>query len=396
MSSKTEYPKVCAQCGIHFVAQKISTQYCSHKCASRAYKQKKRIEKVSIATIDAKEKSVPPIFRTEKSHNFNPSDNNLTTLKQKEFLNVLEAAILLGVCRATVNNYCTSGKLKCVKMNRKIFIRRTDIDEIFNSAPKYEITPRITDPNRQPKEVKEKGNNLNNEVMNTEFLSAKEAAVRFGVTVGAIHSRCRAQEVPWILFQGTRIYSATFLECLYKEEMVDDSITEWYSVDEIIEVHGMTKSAIYSMVSEHKVPKRKDGTITLYSQSHVDVLVKARRGDTSVGSAYSTEDIFDRYGLQPNYIRNFVYTNKIPRRREGGKTLYSQSHFDEAIERQNPPTVYLLIEDAAALFNQTAKHIYYLIEKHDIPTMKTDTRIRVQKTALNRIFNPKKLYSNGN
>ncbi|MFI3332122.1 MAG: helix-turn-helix domain-containing protein [Rikenellaceae bacterium] len=396
MSSKTEYPKVCAQCGIHFIAQKISTQYCSHKCSSRSYKQKKRATKVSIATIDVKEKSVPPIFRAENTHHFNPSDNNLTTLKQKEYLNVLEAAILLGVCRATVNNYCTSGKLKCVKMNRKIFIRRSDIDEIFNSAPKYAVTPRVTDPNRQPRDVKERGNNLSNEVMNTEFLSAKEAAVRFGVTVGAIHSRCRAQKVPWILFQGTRIYSATFLEALYKEEMVDESITEWYSTEEIMEVHSMTKSAVYSMVSEHKVPKKKNGAITLYSKSHVDKLIEARRGDTSIGSTYSTQDLFERYGLQPNYVRNFVYTNKIPRRKEEGKTLYSQSHFDEAIKRQNPPTVYLLIEAAAELFNQTAKHIYYLIEKHDIPTIKIDTRIRVQKVALDKIFNPKKLYSNGN
>ncbi|MFR9578578.1 MAG: helix-turn-helix domain-containing protein [Rikenellaceae bacterium] len=343
-----------------------------------------------------KEKSIPPIFNTENTCHFNPSDNNLATLKEREYLNIDESSSLLGVERTTIYRYCVSGKLKCVKMNRKIFIRRSDIDEIFNSAPKYEVTPRIADPNRQPKEVNEKGNNLSNEVMNTEFLSAKEAAVRFGVTVGAIHSRCRAQKVPWILFQGTRIYSAAFLEALYKEEMIDESITEWYSTEEIMEVHSMTKSAVYSMVSEHQVPKKKNGAITLYSKSHVDKLIEVRRGDTSIGSTYSTEDIFERYGLQPNYIRNFVYTNKIPRRREGGKTLYSQPHFDEAIERQNPPTVYLLIEDAAEFFNQTAKHIYYLIKKHNIPTIKTDTRIRVQKVALDKIFNPKKLYSNGN
>ncbi|MFR9495392.1 MAG: helix-turn-helix domain-containing protein [Rikenellaceae bacterium] len=194
------------------------------------------------------------------------------------------------------------------------------------------------------------------------------------------HKRCLG-----FYFKEHASIAQHFWRLYNKEEIIDESITEWYSNDEIMEVHNMTKSAVYSMVSEHKVPKKKNGAITLYSKSHVDLLVKARRGDTSIESTYSTQDLFERYGLQPNYVRNFVYSNKIPRRREGGKTLYSQSHFDEAIKKQNPPTVYLLVEEVAELFNQTAKHIYYLIEKHDIPTIKIDARIRVQKVALDKI-----------
>lgn len=396
MGSNTEYPKVCALCSTHFTAQKITTKFCSHKCSSRAYKQKRRNEKVSLATIEATEHSIPPMFRTEKSQQIKPSDNNLPILKQKEYLSVEDASQLLGIDRATVYRYCTSGKLKCIKMNRKIFIRRSDIDELFNSAPKYEVTPRIIDPNREPKEVKEKGNNLSNDVRNTEFISAKEASIRFGVTVSAVHHRCRSNDVPWILFQGIRIYSATFLEDLYKEEMIDESITQWYSVDDIIETYNMSKSAIYSMVSEHKVPKKKDGAITLYSKLLVDQLMKVRRGDTSIDSTYTTQELYEKYGLLPKYIRNFVFTNKIPRRKENGKTYYSQPHIDEAINKLNPTCIYLTIEDAAKFFAQTTKHIYYLIEKHDIPTMKDDQLIRVQKTGLDKIFNPKKLYNNGN
>lgn len=232
--------------------------------------------------------------------------------------------------------------------------------------------------------------------MNTEFISAKEASIRFGVSVSAIHSRCRTQNVPWILFNGTRIYSATLLDSLYKTELPDEAITKWYTIDDIMETHNISKSASYSMVSEHKVPKRRDGAITLYSKTHVDRLMKIRSGDTSLDCTYSTQELFDRYGLQPSYIRNFVFTNKIPRRKKGGKTYYSQRHIDEALKKLNPPTVYLLIEDAAKLFNQTTKQIFYLIDKHNLPTMKVDARVRVQKIALDKIFNPKKLYNNGN
>ena len=276
-------------------------------------------------------------------------------------------------------------------MNRKIFIRRRDIDELFTSATKYEVTPRVVNGEATPK--RNSDSNLSMAVMNTEFISAKEAAIRFGVTVSGIHTRCRSNNVPWIIFQGTRIYSAPILEELYKTDEVDDSIVEWYNVDDIIEKYSMSKSAIYSMVSEHKVPKKKNGTTTLYSKTHIDELIKAREGDTSITSAYTAEDAYQKYGIDAKYVRNFVYRNKIPRKKVSGKTYYSQPHFDEAIIKENSPFIYLLIDEAVNEFGKTPKQLYYLIDKHEIPTINEGALMRVQKVALDKIINPKNLYN---
>lgn len=46
MSSTIKIPKFCQHCGQAFVAQTTTTRFCGHKCASRAYKQRKREEKV--------------------------------------------------------------------------------------------------------------------------------------------------------------------------------------------------------------------------------------------------------------------------------------------------------------------------------------------------------------
>ena len=307
-----------------------------------------------------------------------------------EYLSVFQTSKLMGVCRATINNYCVSGKLKCIKMNRKIFIRRKDIDELFTSAPKYEVTPRASNPEKATKQSNDP--NLSMNAVRTEFITAKEAALRFGVEVSSIHSRCRRHSVPWIIFKGTRIYSAPFLDELYKTEEVDSSITEWYSADEIVEKYQMSRTSVYSTVSDHNVPKKKNGVITLYSKTHVDKVLKAREGDTSITSAYTAEDAYDKYGIDPKYVRNFVYRNKIPRRKIDKKTHYSQPHFDEAILRENSPFIYLLIDDAAKEFDKTPKQIYYLIDKYEIPTMNDGTLLRAQKVALNNIINPKNLY----
>ena len=82
MSSNTEYNKVCAHCGTHFIAKKMSTKHCSHKCASRAYKQNKRAQRVETNNIEFKNSQIPPIFHQET----NPSNQNLSTLKEMEYL----------------------------------------------------------------------------------------------------------------------------------------------------------------------------------------------------------------------------------------------------------------------------------------------------------------------
>ena len=41
-ASNTKIKKICEWCGIRFEAQKISTKYCSHRCANLAYKKRER------------------------------------------------------------------------------------------------------------------------------------------------------------------------------------------------------------------------------------------------------------------------------------------------------------------------------------------------------------------
>ena len=37
--SNIRIKKICEWCGQEFVAQKVTTKYCSHRCANLAYKQ---------------------------------------------------------------------------------------------------------------------------------------------------------------------------------------------------------------------------------------------------------------------------------------------------------------------------------------------------------------------
>ena len=154
----------------------------------------------------------------------------------------------------------------------------------------------------------------------------------------------------------------------------------------------MTKSSVYSFVSANGIPRKNEQGKTYYSKNHVDELLKNRLGDEGISEWYTAEDIYNKYGLKPHYIASFVCRLKIPRKRSGGKGYYSKEHFDNAIAEKDPPTIFLTIEDAAICFSKSKEEIHRLVIKHNIPKLKDSKLIRVQKSELNKIINPPKLY----
>lgn len=74
-TSSIRIKKICQWCGAEFEAQKVSTKYCSHRCANLAYKQatrEKRVKQVEAETH---------FIKSEK-----PKEN----VKDKEYLSASE------------------------------------------------------------------------------------------------------------------------------------------------------------------------------------------------------------------------------------------------------------------------------------------------------------------
>ncbi len=383
MSSNTEYPKVCAQCGTSFTAKKLSTQYCSHRCASITYKQKLKEQRVDLAKTEVKNINKPPILRERQDS----SQSNKASPLNREYLSVRETSNLMGVCRATINNYCKDGKLRCIKINRKIYIRRSDIEALFDNAPPYTVKPRSPTV-RSPQKTEEA-----RELPMSDCITATDAAVLYGVTKSAIHRKANSHNIPWVIYNKTRHYHAGDLAKIYPIEEQFPDLSEWYTVEEIAEQFNMSKTAVYSFVSKYHIPRKKEsGGCIFYSKLHIDERLEKRIGDRSITEWYTSEQINQKYGLGASYISNFVHVNKIPRRRENNKAQYSAKDFDKAIEQRNPPSVYLLIKDAATYFSTTPTQVHNLIRQHQLPTRTKNREMRVQKVALNNIINPKKLH----
>lgn len=108
-------------CGAEFTAQKTSTLYCSGACSKRAYKARKRDEKVNACNEEA-------------AATRQPAKAKEVPIEEREFLSVTQVAQLIGCSRQNVYYLINTGQLKAVNiMKKKTIIRRNDLNILLDT-----------------------------------------------------------------------------------------------------------------------------------------------------------------------------------------------------------------------------------------------------------------------
>jgi excisionase family DNA binding protein len=116
--------KICKHCSNLFVAQKVTTKFCSHRCGQLNYKLRAKLEKKGEA-----EKETKNLIDLKLRVNA----VSLEIIRQKDFLTVREIAVLIGCSKQTVYKLIHSGKIKATNISeKKTLILRSDIDRMFD------------------------------------------------------------------------------------------------------------------------------------------------------------------------------------------------------------------------------------------------------------------------
>lgn len=121
MSSNLHIPKNCKYCSNAFIARTTVTKYCGDICAKKAYKDRKRKEKIqSTLKVDMRQLTDAQTI------------THLNNVNNKDFLSVTEASQLIGVSRWTIQRMIKQGRLKAVSFGRKRIVARWQIENLFN------------------------------------------------------------------------------------------------------------------------------------------------------------------------------------------------------------------------------------------------------------------------
>lgn len=115
MSSNIRIQRICQYCEQEFTAKTTVTKYCSDDCAKRAYKARKRADKVMDSNMETRTIITKPIEE----------------LKIKDYLTITEACKILSISRWTIWRAIKRNELKAGKIGRRTIIRRADLEKIF-------------------------------------------------------------------------------------------------------------------------------------------------------------------------------------------------------------------------------------------------------------------------
>jgi len=297
MSSNIDIQKKCKWCGEIFTAHKMSTAYCSHKCANLAYKERVRKERISAY---------------QKELSFKEYNEPLKDLEQREFFTPTAAAKLLGISRATIYRYLADETIKAVQFKGKTLIRRKDIDMLFESSATYN--------KRLPQE----------KVPITEFYTTAEVKEKYNVVDSWIFVVAKKHNIPRTFNRGKTYWSKKHIDNYFGKKAADLEITEWYSVQEIQDKFGMSLAAIYTLASKNAVPKKKEGIMVSYSKKHFDIAKGIAQPDEP--QYYTVAEAMAKFNLTRDQLYHYAKYHNIPRVKVGKYVKISRPELDKLFE----------------------------------------------------------------
>ncbi len=296
-TSKFRVLRTCEFCGKEFYAQKVSTRYCSKRCNELAYKQRRRQRQITEAEAGILQKPIEEVGN-------------------KEFLSLQDASVLFGITKRSVYNLIYNGVLQAFKFSsRMTFVRKADIEIMFEG---HLYTKKVK-PERKPI---------------TEFYTTKEIQEKFGVSEAWVFKLAKEKKIPKVLHHGKTYWSKQHVEKHFAKHIENNSIVEWYSVQDMMEKFNMTTSAVYCFVSKFNIPKKKIKTSVYYSKQHVD----AAKGinEPPKEEFYTMKEAVQHFGMTEDQIYKYAKKAKVSKHMEGRIVLMNKRELDAALA---PPSI---------------------------------------------------------
>ena len=319
------YQKTCEYCGKQFTAQKSSTRFCSKSCADRANKE--RIRKWTQAVVETKDR----IETIQNSQSFG------------DILSPRTLALYLGVSIRTAYRYLENGMIPAITTNKKTFVRRSDVDKLFDSAPPYrnrnhdgkrkeEAAPQeLMAPGdgsiKGGSEVKG-GKNVNGE----RYTTVKEVAERYGLSLSGTGKILKESGLTIIRHKGKNYYYLNEVESLFRKRQAEShpEISEWYTCAEIQEKYQLKPASIYDIASTFRIPTKKVHNVTYYSKVHFDMSRGIKPADSEMW--YTVQEAMEKYGQTRDQVYNVLRYNNIQRVQVGRNVKFRRCDYDEAMK----------------------------------------------------------------
>ena len=292
MEEKTTFRKICQHCGREFTAYTSVTAYCSTRCANLADKLKKRNERLRETQNDVLEMQ-------------------RLALLDKNYLTLSDAARLLQVSRNTLYRIIRDNKVPLLRFtDRTVRISREELERVSENRRTL-----ITS------SVRQQANDLGN------WMTREQVMETYNVTYSWFYSVLKKRGIKTHMIGTLGFYDKEEMHKAFANQEYQ-TITEWYTYDELRAQTGMSTESICDYCKSHKIPRKKTNGQTYISKEHWD---EARGTNLSPDEYYTVNQLMEKYKISRNQLFCVLQQKKVSRIKRGNFVYFPKEDADAAM-----------------------------------------------------------------
>lgn len=296
-----EIQRKCLWCGKPFIAHTMVTRYCCKSCTDKAYKDKKRKERLQKYETEQAPKSI----------------QHVGIVADKPYLSPLDVAALLGISRATIYRHMANGIICALQLRGRTIIRRSDLEKMFDDNNGY----------------KKRSYGRKQTVL---YYTTSEIMEKFHIQKKTIYRRCKMYDIPKVE-EGNRVYYNRALIDKYFADLIEEINPDtYYTPEQVMEKYEMSKASVLSFATRHNIPRINRHHEVYYSRAHIDAIKEKQ--DKLNPDYYTYSEITEKYGLTKINISYYVNKYDITRFKQGSRTMVLRTEFDKVYREHRDGT----------------------------------------------------------
>lgn len=127
-----EYLRICNFCFKEYIAQKNTTRFCCHKCSSRGYKMRKRLDNDQMFSDQdtMKRLLIKMQITMEKLETLLEELPKLFVQNKKQLLTPTEFCETINIHRKTLDRMIGRNQIETQKIGKRIFIDSSELQKV--------------------------------------------------------------------------------------------------------------------------------------------------------------------------------------------------------------------------------------------------------------------------
>ena len=312
----------CAHCGKVFATNSGMQKYCSEECATAAKEARKKRQRDFLLAVE-------PVMELQQQE-------YLTFSKAAILLGCTRQYIYKLVGQGKLPASRLSSRMALIRRSDiEKMLEGNPYHKVLlgtsSKKPNKKLS-RSSSSMLSKKDKKQVGESPISSEEPLDYISGEDVMATYKIKKSWLYTSAKRHQIPMCRIAGRNYYSKKHIDAVLGTSIDIDAIVDWLSPKEVAERYGITLTAVRSYAHRHKIPTKREYGQTYYSQSHFDEL---RRTDLlNDNNYYTVEQVQQLYGLTKACICNIVKAKHIDKIKIGRMNLLLRSDVERVMEER--------------------------------------------------------------